>query len=86
MEDKMFELLSKMYGEFSEFREDMKEFRKETKEDNKGLEMTSKASKMTFSGWEIEWIPERKLYLTGISRRMKSLKLLKKRWMSFLPR
>ena len=30
MEDKSFELLSKMYGEFSEFRKDMTEFRKET--------------------------------------------------------
>lgn len=30
MKDETFELLSKMYGEFSEFRKDMTEFREET--------------------------------------------------------
>ncbi|MGE5631734.1 MAG: hypothetical protein ACM3TR_11630 [Caulobacteraceae bacterium] len=33
MEDKMFELMTKLYSEFSEFRKDMNEFRKETKDD-----------------------------------------------------
>ncbi|EMS73756.1 hypothetical protein [Ruminiclostridium cellobioparum] len=37
MEDKMFELVTKMYDEFSEFRKDMNEFRKETKKEIRGL-------------------------------------------------
>lgn len=37
MEDKTFELLTKMYGEFTEFRKDMNSFRKETKEDIRSL-------------------------------------------------
>lgn len=37
MEDKTFELLTKMYGEFTEFRKDMNAFRKETKEDIRSL-------------------------------------------------
>jgi uncharacterized protein YaaR (DUF327 family) len=37
VEDKTFELLTKMYGEFTEFREDMNGFREETKEDIRSL-------------------------------------------------
>ena len=37
MEDKTFELLTKMYGEVTEFRKDMNAFRKETKEDIRSL-------------------------------------------------
>ena len=37
MEDKTFELLTKLYSEFTEFREDMNSFRKETKEDIRSL-------------------------------------------------
>ena len=37
MEDKTFELLTKMYGEFTEFKKDMNEFREETNSNIKGL-------------------------------------------------
>jgi predicted RNase H-like nuclease (RuvC/YqgF family) len=37
VEDKTFELLTRMYGEFTEFRKDMNGFRKETKEDIRSL-------------------------------------------------
>jgi hypothetical protein len=47
MEDKTFELMTKMYGEFSEFQKGMNEFSKETKNDIISLEneidTTSKA-------------------------------------------
>ncbi|MGE5614882.1 MAG: hypothetical protein ACM3XR_10815 [Bacillota bacterium] len=37
MEDKTFELLTKLYGELTGFRQDMNGFRKETKEDIQSL-------------------------------------------------
>ena len=37
MEDKIFELMTKLYGEFSEFKKEISEFRKETKSDIKSL-------------------------------------------------
>lgn len=37
MEDKSFELLTKIYSDLTEFKKDMTEFRKETKEDIKNL-------------------------------------------------
>ena len=37
MEDKTFELLTKMYSELTDFKKDMNEFRKETKDELQGL-------------------------------------------------
>lgn len=33
MEDKMFDLMTKMYSDFTEFKKDMNDFRKETRDD-----------------------------------------------------
>ncbi len=53
MEDKMFELMTKMYNEFSEFRMDMNEFRKETKNDIIRLEnKIDTNSKALFDGYK----------------------------------
>ena len=53
MEDKMFELVTKMYNEFSEFRKDMNEFRKETKKDIIRLEnIVDTNSKALFDGYK----------------------------------
>jgi ferritin-like metal-binding protein YciE len=60
MEDKMFELITKMYNEFSEFRtdmnefkKDMNEFRKETKNDIIRLEnKIDTNSKALFDGYK----------------------------------
>ena len=37
MEDKTYELMTRIYNEFTSFKSDMNEFRKETKEDLRGL-------------------------------------------------
>lgn len=53
MEDKLFELVTKMYGEFSEFRKDMNEFRKETRKDIIRLEnIIDTNSKALFDGYK----------------------------------
>ncbi len=45
MEDKMFELVTKMYNEFSEFRKDMNEFKKDMNEFKKDMNEFRKETK-----------------------------------------
>jgi len=53
MEDKMMELMTKTYSEFSEFRKDMNQFRKETKSDIIRLEnKIDTSSKTLFDGYK----------------------------------
>jgi ferritin-like metal-binding protein YciE len=53
MEDKMMDLMTKMYNEFSEFRKDMNQFRKETKNDIIRLEnKLDTSSKALFDGYK----------------------------------